>query len=479
MSVTADTWNQPLALRPTWTWRRIAHASLPVHLGIVLAVALILRATCFIVSNVDPVPRQMEEDSYGYVTLASNLLLGNGFARAHAAPGGEASWLPELCRTPGYPVVVAFLQRVTGQPLAATVIAQHVVSIALCGLLTVICRRRFGAPAGLVAGGLLALDFHGVALANMLLTEAFFSPLLFLAALGTARLLVRPSQPLALLTGGIIAASALIKPTTWVLAPILGIGLLILGARRRDRSMVLAAVTLVLAGAVPVAAWINRNGQVAGQYTFSVIPRYQLLEEHATGALARAEHLPLEEARERLVAATGISAQRIRYSALSANEEARVRNVALETIWQNRSAFVVETALRSTNTLFGPDKNLLTVLGLPPLSLHVFGSDDASLSVSPWLSVGLLIAQVLWLGALYALVLRTLLQMVRPRRVPPLVWTCLALAAFVILPSLGAPGEPRYRWPAIPLLIIVGVASLGNTSEAARGRAAVTSVTED
>src|SRR5262245_54402331 len=94
-----------LAYRGLSLAHAVASARVTVHVLIVILLALGVRLAFLAVSWPDPAAQQMEEDSHGYVTLASNLIDGRGFARAHRIPpdSQRETWLPELARTPGYP----------------------------------------------------------------------------------------------------------------------------------------------------------------------------------------------------------------------------------------------------------------------------------------------------------------------------------------------------------------------------------------
>jgi hypothetical protein len=147
---------------------------------IMLMLAVCLRTFCSFRSFGDPENRQMEEDSYGYRTLANNLVDGQGFGRIRpVGPKGEEFWIPELCRTPGYPVLIAGFEWLTGHGRASTIIFQQIIYIILCLTAMIICQRFFGRKGGLIAGCLLALDLQAIGLSNLLMAESIFCFLLF------------------------------------------------------------------------------------------------------------------------------------------------------------------------------------------------------------------------------------------------------------------------------------------------------------
>ncbi|MCX5685046.1 MAG: hypothetical protein NT049_15385, partial [Planctomycetota bacterium] len=87
----------------------------------------------------------MEPDSYEYLDLGVNLAEGKGFGRFKPwGPGAADVWIPELCRTPGYPAIIALLDVATGHPRTATILLQNFLGLVLCAAATIACRRLFG-----------------------------------------------------------------------------------------------------------------------------------------------------------------------------------------------------------------------------------------------------------------------------------------------------------------------------------------------
>lgn len=440
----------------------LAHAPARAHLIIVVAAALCLRAVLFITSCADPSARQLEEDSVGFVTLASNIADGKGYGRLRPADNDQTAevWRPELTRPPGFSLVLAALGAREGQAVPVAVVAQHVLAVFLCVAATLTARRVFGPPAGLAAGLLLAFDVQGAALGNLVLTETLFGVLLFGAAVLTSKILSRSAVSAAAWSGLLLGAATIVKPTTIALCSIVAFVLAAISLRRRSRQLALAAVVLAIVGNAPVVGWILRNGLATGEYVFSSIPRYQLVAEHAAGALARTRDVPIEITRAELFQRSGISPTRIRYGALGESEEKQLRSLALTTIRDNIKGFVVESTIRSINMLFGPDKNVLRVMGLPMASFGLVRQSAPVTSRSPFLTFFLLSASLFAVGALYAMLLVAAFRLRPWRAAPTLAWVCLAFAAYVLGLSMGAPGDPRYRWPAVPLLAIVAAGAL-------------------
>jgi hypothetical protein len=359
-------------------------------------------------------------------------------------------------------VALAALRVLTPAVVPAAVVAQHLLGLALGAAVVLACHRRFGPRAALAAGVLLALDVQGAALGSLVLTETLFAALLAAAALLTPGLWERPRPARAAVVGVLLALAALVKPTALVV-PLAGCAVLLLAAARRGRALVLPALVLAAAAYVPIGAWVWRNARLTGRYVFSLVPRYQLLAEHAAAALARGKGTSLEQARLELQSALGISGAAVRYLPLSPEDDRKARRLALATIAAHPAAFARESAVRSVNMLFGPDKNALKVAGLERVRLGVVGRryhGETATPDAPPAAWALLAAQVVHLGAVYALLALALYRGWSAGSVPAAAVLWLGCAACILVPSLGTPGDPRYRWPAVPLLIAAAASGL-------------------
>jgi hypothetical protein len=453
---------EPTTRETEWNWRLPRTSDL---LGVVV-LAVLLRASVFAVSIEDPESRLMNPDSWGYLTLAQNLLGGEGFGRVlPVGRGDETVWMKELCRTPGYPLFLTVILKLNVHGPTAAVVMQHLIGIAIIIAAMTACGGLFGRIPALLVGLVLALDFQQIALSNLLMTATLFGGVLMATALVTSRA-VETASLTAAAAGGLLAGlGALIKPTALAMPAVVGGGIILFGLVRRRRRLVLSGILLGVVGSAVIGAWIIRNGRVAGEYTLSTIPRYNLLFGHAQAGLARSEHLSRRAARLKLSQQVGMSPQGVRFLPASHEENQRIRHVALTVIEENLPAYMTEFFLRTANTLAGPDKSILTVIGLPWVHFGVLppgGESHRDPSVLGW---ALLSLQLLITSCVYLFVMRSLYPVLRRRKkVPALVWVCLGLAGYVLLLSSGPPGNPRFRAPAVPLLVIVAAASVRGAS---------------
>ncbi len=407
--------------------------------------------------------RQMEEDSFGYRTLANNLLSGQGFGRMKpVGPLGEELWTPEFCRTPGYPALIVGLGWLTGHGQTATIIFQQILGVVLCLMVMLICQRHFGRKAGLVAGCLLALDLQAIGLSNILLADFVFSFLLCSSVLLATRCVEVGSIGLGVGAGLLLGVSILVKPAGIYLPFVLSAVLTIYALVRHRRHVISAAIVMCLFAYLPVAGWVIRNGIVCGEYAFCAIPQLAPLNL-AGGALAQSEGISQPRAHEMILtkAKTQATYQQLRHTRVPREELSKIRAVASSVVRENKTILMQQWAISSAKLLFGPEKLTLLALGLPHIALGIQGNATGRNDVSA-ASVVVLAWETLVLGSTYVMLLMTLWRGMKLRRLPNLVLFCLTVALpIMLLSSMPGGGDPRYRAQVVPLLVVAAAAGFG------------------
>ncbi len=427
--------------------------------ALILLLTLLLRIPFFVISSSQP-ERQQSEDSQGYLDLAQNLNHGLGFGRdLQTNSVSTVVWVPELCRTPGFPWVVARLDREPNQSAAMTIWFQQLIEIALCLAVFAICYLSFGRAPGMIAGALMALDLQGITLANLLLSEMTFTACFIAAALTAGLMFKKNGLIWAAVTGLLIGASVLVRPTTLYLAAFIGMALFA-GALWRRRWVYLAMAAIVVGTAyAPVVAWMARNQAKCGLFSMTTMTQCGALGQ-AASALARAKGIPLNDALAEVCDQANVSFWRMRFVAITPEEKKRVADVAGPIVRSHPKELLKEYVVRTANLMVGPEKYMLQVLGMPPISFGLVEKSNGAKQSSNGLGMALLGAQVLFTLVVYAGVLRTLWQTVRGRVFPSWVWVCFWFSMYTLgISAAVCVGDPRYRWPTIPLLIVVAAAS--------------------
>jgi 4-amino-4-deoxy-L-arabinose transferase-like glycosyltransferase len=194
-------------------------------------------------------------DEHDYVTLATSLVEGRGFAFASG---------PTSLRPPLYPAFVAGIWSVAGSPsLQAVRAAQIVVSLVTVLLVFAIARDLFGPDAGLAAAA-LACFYPSLLVSNyLLLTEVLFAALLAAATWAIVRFFLGGRLVAAALAGVTLGLAALTRSVVYPFPIVLAV--LILAAWRRPLPQRVLAATVMFACFVGVLApWAIRNTRLQG-----------------------------------------------------------------------------------------------------------------------------------------------------------------------------------------------------------------------
>ncbi len=452
---------------PKSVFQRCAAVPFGVQLAILGGISILTHAAVFAVSLRDPIATQIVPDSQGYMTLAQNLVAKRAFARF--VPVGDAfghrAWLPELVRTPGYPGFLAVFYMLRLDVPATVTFAQHILLIGIYLIAVLVCRRQHGPAAGLICAALLAVDLHGAILANVLLSESLFG-VLYLAGFLLITHAYRAGSAgeamgATLIAGLVLAVASLVKPASVAIVATLAVLMLLHAALRRSPMRLAIGMIFLVSSSAPILAWMYRNERETGQFAVWSLPRYQLLFEHAAWAMAVQRDISIEDAREHLAQQAGVPFSAVRFAPLSTEVEREMRWLALETIRHNPSGFAWATAVRTLNTLAGPDKTILTIAGLEWTSFGLI-EETTPPPARPILMWSLLLPQSLHVALVYCLIVGAGVSAWKRRAWPARTIIGLVLAAGLLAVSAGSPGDPRYRWPAIPVLIVASVAALGD-----------------
>lgn len=427
---------------------------------IILLLALLLRVPFFIISSSQPMQRQQAEDSHGYMDLAMNLNKGLGFGRYFQTNSAQPEvWVPELYRTPGYPAFLAAVTRNPNENAAPAVVLQVLLELALCLTVFSVSYLTFGRVPGLVAGVLAAVDLQAISLANLLLSELSFTIVLVAAVFTASQLLKKRGMIWGLVTGLLIAVSVFIRPTTLYL-PVFVAGFLAFCALRRRQWVHLATAVIVLAAAYgPIAGWMARNKAKCGAFALTSVTQSGPLGP-AAAIRARESGVSLSRAINEICERASVDFWRVHFVVISKEEQKRIADVCIPIIRAHPSVLLKEYVVRTANLLVGPEKYMLQVLGLPPISFGFVEKHSGEQPGRSGLGMALLGVEVLFTLLVYAGVCRTLWQVWKGRHLPGWIWAGFWFAAYVIAISAAiCVGDPRYRWPGIPLLILVAAAS--------------------
>jgi 4-amino-4-deoxy-L-arabinose transferase-like glycosyltransferase len=414
----------------------------------VAALAVLLRLGVFLAVE-HPLGLFQFPDSAEYDQLGWNLAFSGSYSLSAAEPRA-----PDLTRTPVYPVFLACCYKLLGDWPAAAVAIQLGLGTATCLLAYVMAARLFGPRAGLVSGGLLALDPLSIHYSTLLLSDTLFT-LLFTGSLfcllayarpvsgegtGSSRGAVPPSATrrprlgTVLATAVLSALAVLCRPIAifWPVVPLLVFGILA-WRRRQWRPLVHAGLFAVVIG-VSVGAWVIRNWQVGGLPVFSTVEGRNLYYHRAAPIVAQQENITVDEARLLLE-------QRLRDSAPEEpldeqSEYRRMERAGRDIILTSPGTYLWLHA-RGVVRMLAPREK--------PLRWHVPDS------LQKWFEVG-------FLGVVYVLALVGLANCLWSRE-----WLGLLFGVVVLYFAVlsGPEAYARFRVPVMPAFVML--AGLGAT----------------
>jgi hypothetical protein len=421
-----------------------------------LAVATVLRLTVWVAALERTGTRVLTAgDTASYLEPGRNLLLHGRFWTAG---------LPEIGRTPGYPL---FLALVSGLGPAVASLAQVAVSV-LCVVLVWRLVRAMGASERTAQGAawLLAIESASTVYAARLLSETLFCAVLLLALEQMAGF-VRTRELRRVAWSGVwLAAAIFVRPVAYYLPAVWAVGLVVICWS--DRRIRWKAPALFLLATVPwMAAWQVRNRVETGYTGFSSVAVRNLYFYSAAEVEARVE---------------GVSFSQMQRSFGYPDEAAYRASHPEQTEWSEAAklAFMQQEAGRtlrahwpealrtqlagSVVVIFTPcAAELLEMLGedsgAAPARVVHSGPLRAAWQVArenPGNAVVMAAFEV-WLLALYLLAVR---ELRRKRLQVPLVALLLGTAFYFVAVSGGVQAVGRFRVPLMPMICVLAATGL-------------------
>jgi 4-amino-4-deoxy-L-arabinose transferase-like glycosyltransferase len=395
-----------------------------VRLAAALAVAVATRVAVFAVAVQHPA-RFVTKDSLQYDALARHF--DSAYVHGHLLA-------LTLLRPPGYPAFLAAVYGVVGHSVTAAIVVEVVIGVATVAGVYVLAGRLAGPTAAFAAALALAVDPVSVAMTSNLTTETLFAAIWVAVALCWVRF--TPAWVAA--AGALLGLSVLVRPIAEYL-PILLVPLTWLLTRR----LALAAVLLV-AFAIPVGLWVERNHHFTGVATVSTIGAHNLLDYRAADALA------IEGGGSRTDAAQRLHAQ-LPHRANPAREAEAESSLAWHVLWHHPRGALLTTAKGLGRVVFGPGR-----------------AELGRLTTS---SRALVAVEVVLLGALLLLAAVGAVLLVRARNWLAVAAT-LTFAVYDIALSAGAEGNARLRMPADAFLAVLAGAAVSRIAARSAARSA-------
>jgi len=220
-------------------------------------------------------------DTGSYAEAGRNILLHGSFT---------ADGVPDLVRTPGYPLFLA-ITSLAGLPAAA--VAQVILSVLTVILVWKLSRAVFiDDRIALIAAWIFAFEPSSIVLSVAQLSDTLFLALYLFSIERLAEFLLRHNLRVLAVSGLWLAAATFVRPVTYYLPIALALGLF--AVLLRERGLRWKAPAVLLISVLPwIAAWQIRNRVETGYSGFSSVSEINLYFHIAPIILSRAEHTHL------------------------------------------------------------------------------------------------------------------------------------------------------------------------------------------
>lgn len=201
--------------------------------------------------------------SDGWVEIAENILLGNGFVHSPDTP--SATVTGQLAREPVYALVLASILAAFGELDPFLMLLQTLINSLTCVVLYFIARKTFNRQVALLACFLYAVYPFASWYVSRVAYETLLGFLIALLTLGLVYLFERLSLQRALMVGFLLGVAVLCKGTYLLFPLALLPGLMIrFGAKNRNVISCWLIVTLMMLALL--SPWIVRNYLVSREF---------------------------------------------------------------------------------------------------------------------------------------------------------------------------------------------------------------------
>ena len=205
-------------------------------------------------------------DQRGYQRLSEVLATTGQFTRY----ADNDVFVPEVIRTPGYPIFVAAIYRLFGVGNnMAVAVAQAWVFAAICLMVFFITRRIAGDRSALVAGAMTALYSPLPYFGSLIVTELWTAFVATAAILVCVRAAQRGRLRDYVIAGALFTATTMVRPAFVLMPFFFAMAVPLLVQSQRTRAALQGWAALLVTAALALTPWLAYNYINLGQITLS------------------------------------------------------------------------------------------------------------------------------------------------------------------------------------------------------------------
>lgn len=375
-------------------------------------------------------------DSLSYLKLADRLASGKGFID---------QWnLPEMFRTPGYPLLLSVGSAI-GHPVLFALVLQSLMTAGIIALTYSIARRLTGDERlAWICALVAAIEPTMLTWSMRVMPETALTLCLVAFAYAALRVIDGVASRWTVLAALMLCTAAYMKPIAYPLVFIICIASLV-----RPR----AALLFILVCAALLVPWIARNHR-AGYTGFSTLMARAVYVSAGGSVLAQREHRPYEDVRQELIRRADVRGPTA--------QPRRFAREGLSLVASDPIGYAKTHVKGMLRTLFDPGAteylrmfDLYRDGGGALMASRGIGTTARAYPIAFWSSIAL------------ALILAPLviLPFIGAYRSPTVAFMLLAIVAgYLVFAGGGVPGYSRFRAPAVPFLIVMSAVAFTRRS---------------
>ena len=237
-------------------------------------------------------------DSTHYIKCANAIIENGSFIHFK-----DGLMLPELIRTPGYPIFVAILYKLFGNYVTFVIVSQIIVSLLSTYIFYLLIKTFFKGYYIPVIGSLVyAFEPINLALNYYVLSETIFQAiLLIIMYLGSKIITSKESKSHSFLLLGLFCSIAIhIRPLMlyYPLPMMFGLLFYMYGKKIKFKSIMKNILLFAFPILIIVGGWMFRNHVLVGQFIFSIMPKINLISYKAPGILSLKHKISIYDAQK-------------------------------------------------------------------------------------------------------------------------------------------------------------------------------------